>query len=322
MKHRVQLTALSLLLLAGAAAVAAPRDAVIDPAKAGPDYALQGEYAGEAGGEKLGAQVIALGNGGFQACFLPGGLPGAGWDGKTRIRVDGKADGSSVHFQSGNTGWTAALANGKLTGKTGKDAAFSLSRTVRRSPAEGAKAPAGALVLFDGKNADAWVNGRVTPEGLLMEGAQTKQAFKDFTLHVEFMTSFMPEARGQGRANSGVFLDGRYEIQVLDSFGLDGRNNECGGLYSVKAPDVNMCFPPLTWQTYDIEFQAPVFDDQGVKTRNGVVTVRHNGILIHDRVEVPKNTAGGQEGPTLGPIQVMNHGNPVRFRNIWVVEKK
>jgi hypothetical protein len=185
----------------------------------------------------------------------------------------------------------------------------------------GKRAPKGALVLFNGKNTDAWVNGRMTDDHLLLEGTQTKQNFKDFTLHLEFRTSFMPKARGQGRSNSGVFLDGRYEIQVLDSFGLNGENNECGGVYSLVKPAVNMCLPPLTWQTYDIEFQAPVFDADGKKTRNAVVTVYHNGVLIHDKVEIPRGTAGGQEGPALGPIQCMNHGNPVRYLNIWVVEK-
>jgi hypothetical protein len=177
-------------------------------------------------------------------------------------------------------------------------------------------------VLFDGSNTDAWVNGRMTPDKLLMEGTQTKQNFGDVTLHVEFMTSFMPEARGQGRSNSGVFLDGRYEIQVLDSFGLNGENNECGGIYSIVKPVVNMCYPPLSWQTYDIDFTAPVFDADGKKTKNAVVSVTHNGLLIHDKVEIPRSTVGSAEGPTLGPIQCMNHGNPVRYRNIWVVEKK
>jgi hypothetical protein len=161
----------------------------------------------------------------------------------------------------------------------------------------------------------------MTEDNLLMEGTQTKKGFKNFILHLEFMTSFMPEARGQGRANSGVFLNGRYEIQVLDSFGLNGENNECGGIYSRVKPAINMCYPPLSWQTYDIDFTAPEFDGDGKKTKNAVVTVIHNGIRIHDRVEIAGTTAGGQEGPTVGPIQCMNHGNPIRFRNIWVAEK-
>jgi hypothetical protein len=174
-------------------------------------------------------------------------------------------------------------------------------------------------VLFDGTSGDAWVNARITPEGWLREGAQTRQGYQDFTLHIEFLCSFMPAARGQSRANSGVFLDGRYEIQVLDSFGLEGLNNECGAIYSLRAPDVNMCLPPLSWQTFDIVYTAPVFGTGGRKLRNAVVSVVHNGVLVHDRVEVVRSTAGGQEGPTPGPIQFMNHGNPMLARNIWLV---
>jgi hypothetical protein len=121
-----------------------------------------------------------------------------------------------------------------------------------------------------------------------------------------------------------VYVQDRYEVQVLDSFGLKGENNECGGIYTVAKPKVNMCLPPLTWQTYDIEFERATFDNDGRKTKPAVITVRHNGVLIHDHVEVPKATAsaGRPEGPEPGPIQLQNHGNPVVFKNIWVVEKK
>jgi hypothetical protein len=152
----------------------------------------------------------------------------------------------------------------------------------------------------------------------------TKDRFKDFKLHIEFRTPFMPAARGQGRGNSGVYLQGRYEIQVLDSYGLEGVDNECGGIYKVGAPMVNMCLPPLQWQTYDIAFQAPRFDASGNKTQDAVVTVVHNGVTIHDRRKLPGPTGGAMDDRISEPggIYLQDHGNPVRFRNIWLVETK
>ncbi len=152
----------------------------------------------------------------------------------------------------------------------------------------------------------------------------SKQKFKAFKLHMEFQLSYMPEARGQGRSNSGVYMQGRYEVQILDSFGLEGKNNECGGIYEVSAPKVNMCYPPLAWQTYDIDFTPATFDDDGKKTANARITARHNGVLIQDDVEVPHATRAApvKEGPDPGPIYIQDHGNPVRLRNIWLVEKK
>ena len=127
-------------------------------------------------------------------------------------------------------------------------------------------------MLFDGTSADKWNGGRLVDGGLLAAGCTSKQKFHDFQLHIEFQTPFMPTARGQGRGNSGVYLQNLYEVQVLDSFGLEGKDNECGGFYSIKAPSVNMCYPPLAWQTYDIDFRAARFDPSGKKTQNAVVT--------------------------------------------------
>ena len=172
-------------------------------------------------------------------------------------------------------------------------------------------------------SASAWNGGHMDERNLLAAGIKSKQSFGDFTLHVEFLLPFKPAARGQGRGNSGVYLQDRYEVQVLDSFGLKGLNNECGGIYTKAAPSVNMCFPPLTWQTYDIDFTAARFDADGKKTKNAIATVKHNGVLIHDQFEITGPTGGGApEKPTPGPIQLQGHGNPVFYRNIWIVEKK
>lgn len=281
---------------------------------AGPTFAIQGEYAGG----KFGADVIAYTDR-FHVVFFNGGLPGAGWDLGAKVEADGKDENGVVKFGGA---WPAELAGGVLKGKTDKGEAFELKRVVRTSPAEGAKPPAGAIVLFDGSNADAWNNGKIDERKLLSCGTTTKQKFKNFSMHIEFLLCFKPGGTGQGRSNSGVYLQDRYEVQVLDSFGLKGADNECGGLYHVAAPKVNMCYPPLQWQTYDIDFTAAKYDASGAKTKNAMITVKHNGVVIHENQEIPKQTGGGKpETPDAGPIQLQNHGNPVFYRNIWVVEK-
>jgi len=214
---------------------------------------------------------------------------------------------------------------------------FSLSKTVRLSPTLGAKPPRGAVVLFDGKNFDQWKPATAKPgqdsvQWKLVGGAMevapgagsiiTKKEFTDLNLHLEFRTPFMPEARGQGRGNSGVYLQGRYEVQVLDSYGLEGLDNECGGIYRVAAPLVNMCAPPMQWQTYDITFRALRFDQAGNKKSDPCLTVIHNGVKIHDQVNVPGSTtaAPGGDAAKPGGIYLQDHGNTVQFRNIWLVE--
>jgi hypothetical protein len=202
----------------------------------------------------------------------------------------------------------------------------------RQSPTLGEKAPDGAVVIFDGTNLDKFEQGAKMNEtqqqgqtqrpgsGNTLWAEATTKPFegKPYKLHVEFMLSYMPKAQGQGRSNSGVYLDERYECQVLDSFGLAGENNECGGFYQVAKPKVNMCFPPLTWQTYDIDF-TPAKYDGDKKTANARVTVKHNGVMIHDNIEFQKETPGRKgEGPQPGGIYLQGHGNKVQYRNIWV----
>jgi hypothetical protein len=187
----------------------------------------------------------------------------------------------------------------------------------------GAAPPEGAVVLFDGKSTDQFPGAKMTDDGLLIAGATSGPKFGSCRVHLEFLLPYMPAARGQGRANSGCYLQGRYEVQILDSFGLDGLNNECGGIYTVRAPSVNMCLPPLAWQTYDIDFTAAKYDAQGTKVADAHLTVRHNGVLIHENVPVPEATRAApvKDGPEHGPLYLQDHGNPVRFRNIWVVPR-
>ena len=301
---------------------AAKNEAAADPSKVDADYAFQGEYAGVIAGQfDVGAQVIALGDGKFRLVLFPGGLPGAGYDGATEKRqYEGALEGGTVTFPGGTTG--KSITGGKLTfSRDGEE--FAVDRTVRKSPTLGAKPPEGALVLFNGKSAENFKPGRMTEDGLLMQGANSIKKFQSHKLHIEFRLPYEPTKRGQGRANSGCYLQARYEVQMLDSFGLAGKHNECGGIYTIKDPDVNMCLPPLQWQTYDIDFTAAKFDNEGKKTANARATVRHNGVLIHNNVELTKRTTASPlaEGSEPGFLHLQDHGNPVRYRNIWVVKK-
>jgi len=197
-----------------------------------------------------------------------------------------------------------------------------LQKVNRESPTLGAKPPQGAVVLFDGKDVSGWENGKLTADSLLSIGTWTKQKFNDFTLHLEFRTPFMPESRGQARGNSGMYLQSRYEVQILDSFGLSGENNECGGIYQIARPKVNMCYPPLRWQTYDVEFTSAKYDAAGKKSSDARATIKHNGVVNHNDLVFPKATPGREnEGNSPGAIFLQDHGNPVAFRNIWIVEK-
>ncbi|GAB2581629.1 hypothetical protein GCM10027168_12940 [Streptomyces capparidis] len=150
---------------------------------------------------------------------------------------------------------------------------------------------------------------------------RTKQGFRDFTLHVEFwLPNLPPEVTGQDRANSGVYLQDRYEIQILDSYGdTSPAPNEAASIYDRKAPDVNAATAPETWQAYEITFRAARFDGEGNKTENARVTVRWNGTVVHDGVAIEGPTGGGApETAATGAIRLQDHGSKVRYRNIWI----
>jgi hypothetical protein len=301
---------------------------IIDPQEAAkdPDFLVQGEYLGQSFKEcgldvKFGAQVIAMGNGEFDIVIYKGGLPGEGWkrgDSKTTVLKGTSVEGE---VQFSGEGIKGKINDGTMT-IAAPNAKFKLQRVERKSTTLDAKAPAGATVLFDGTTADKFEDGTLSKDKNLMSEATSKQKFGDYHLHVEFRLSYIPDARGQGRSNSGVYIHDCYEIQVLDSFGLKGENNECGGFYSIREPDVNMCFPPLAWQTYDIDFTAPKYE-KDKKVSNARITVKHNGVMIHDNIELPHGTPGREdEGPAPRPLYLQGHGNKVEYRNIWVEEKK
>ncbi|MEZ6055964.1 MAG: family 16 glycoside hydrolase [Planctomycetaceae bacterium] len=286
----------------------------------------QGEYTGrvmvEGELQWYGMQLVTKGRGAAELVIFKGGLPGNLWDGKSRIAIPStESSGRPLTFSWGDR-QVAVSEDRELLVMQGGVQVGRLVQVIRKSRTLGAAPAKGAIVLFDGTSAETFDGGKMDEHNLLIPGTISKQSFGSFRLHLEFQTPLMPEARGQGRGNSGVYLQGMYEVQVLDSFGLDSQDNDCGGIYKIAPPSQNLCFPPLSWQTYDIDFQSAQFDNKGRKTKSAVVTVAHNGIVIHDQLPLPNATGGAkfQESPAGGPLYLQDHGNPVRFRNIWIVE--
>ena len=149
---------------------------------------------------------------------------------------------------------------------------------------------------------------------------RSRRRFGDARLHLEFRVPVMTGRKGQARGNSGVYIQDRYEVQVLDSYGLEPQDNDCGALYRIAPPAAKACLPPGEWQSYDIDFRAARFDERGKVVAQPRITVRHNGLVIHRDLDLPRPTAGGGRGHVPeGPIRLQDHGDPVRYRNIWVL---
>jgi len=193
--------------------------------------------------------------------------------------------------------------------------------------------PSDAIVLFDGKDLSQWNGGEkwIIKDGVATVnggGITTKQPFGDCQIHVEWASPEKVSGSGQGRGNSGVYLMGHYEIQILDSYDNETYfDGQAGALYKQMPPMVNASRKPGEWQTFDITFNGPRFDKDGKVTRKGYVTVLHNGVLIHNHTEIEGTTAWADAPkynahPEKLPLNLQNHGNPVRFRNIWIRELK
>ena len=278
-------------------------------AKEFPGFEFVGEFIK---GEE--ALQITPAEGKFYLSRFQGGLPGAGWDGNDIFHQWVELSDLKKQIE----GWQLVNRSEKIVGK---------------------QPPKNALVLFDGSNVSAWNNGKMTSDGLLKAGVKTKQTFKDFHLYFEYLVPLKPEPpiSHPHRGNSGVFALGAYEVQIADTFGLDldpkawqenamlkPTDTWCGSIYGIRTPSVNMCLPPLAWQSMEIEFKAAQFAD-GKKVSDAVISVIHNGVKVHDKVALPLGTGGGPSGPRAevpaGPISFQNHGNPNLFRNVWIVDR-
>ena len=249
-----------------------------------------------------------------------------GKDTQCAVTVDmrGTVDGDKLKLAGGK--FTGVISGDKCSAKS-PAGTFDLKRFDRKSPTLGEKPPAGAIVLLPfepNKTPDMseWTNKtwKAFLDGSMQVGSdnnRTVRKFRNFRLHAEFMT-----VSGKGGGNSGFYLLDRYEVQVFDSFGLMPQyKGGCGAIYQTFAPSANACLPPGEWQTYDITFHGPVMDGKKV-VRHPRITVVHNGVVVHDDVEIPHATGHAQpKGDAAeGPIVLQDHGCPDRFRNIWVVE--
>lgn len=286
------------------------------------------------------ASVIAEGPGYYRVVVQAAPLQAG--DGSIPIEIFGVQQGNTVNLfgRSNAKTWRGTIADGKLTASPGYyGIGMEFAKVEKHSPAEGAAAPAGAVVLLpyaEGKapDASAWQGGKWKPleDGSLQcdpgKGSiTTKQTFGDMQLHVEFWLPLMAGSFGQERANSGVIIHNIYEVQVLDSFGLTPSMGDCSAIYDQTRPNVNASFPPEQWQTYDIIFRSPRMNADGTVKEKARISVVHNGVKVHNNVTIEGATAGHEPGKppanvASGPLHLQDHGNRVRYRNVWLVELK
>jgi len=204
------------------------------------------------------------------------------------------------------------------------------------TPGENSAAPSDAIILFDGKDLNEWTNPKgdnaewIVEDGAMTVkprtgGIKTKQKFGDFQLHIEWRSPAEVKGEGQGRGNSGIFMMGKYELQVLDSYeSITYSNGQAGSMYKQSIPLVNACKGPGEWQTYDVIFMAPVFTEKGSLKSPARITVLHNGVLVQNNYELKGPTEYNRiplyEAHGKGSLELQDHGNPVSYRNIWVRE--
>jgi hypothetical protein len=301
----------SLVLVLGLAAAGCSTDS--DPTvAAGAAYATGGEAGGGAGVAGTANGTSVDGDGGASA-------GAAETSGAIVLGTGGEASGTGGESTGGDD-----EADASISGNTGRDAGSGDDTAAR-------------LVLFDGTGLDEWRpsggNGQA-PWQVLGDGTMvvapgsgniaTRRTFEDLFVHVEYKTPPFPaNVTGQARGNSGVYLNNRYELQILDSFGLPPAVDGCGAIYLLRAPASTACYAQEVWNTYEIEFRAARWDANGNKTANArVLSTFLNGVLVHENVDIPNSTGlGEREVPGARPLVLQDHGDRVSFRNIWVIPR-
>lgn len=271
----------------------------------------------------VGLQVTLAPGGSLRGRLYPGGLPGTGF---TRGDVELVQEFSESFSPDappsliGPGGFRVQLASERAEAANPRGVRADLRRVERISQTMGLQPPPGAVVLFDGGDTGRLIDAKINADGTLAHGTETVDPFPACYLHAEFRVPLMPDKLGQARGNSGLYLQRRYEIQILDSFADSPIENGCGSIYRQRPPSVNMSLPPTVWQTYDIYFVPPTFDAAGEKRLPARITVIHNGVPVHWQQEITAKTGAGRpEGTDPLPLYLQDHGDPVDFRNVWYV---